>query len=89
MLLVTEVYGIYALATLAWFSWSQPPRRRPAATPGRAVDVYVCTYDEPAEVVLATLAGCRRSPIPTPPTCSTTRGARRWRSSPSSPAPNT
>lgn len=57
-LLVTELYGIYALATLAWFSWSRPPAVRPAPTPGRAVDVYVCTYDEPVEVVMATLAGC-------------------------------
>jgi len=58
MLLATEVYGIYALAILTWFSWSRPPAVRPATTPGRAVDVYVCTYDEPAEVVMATLAGC-------------------------------
>ena len=64
MLLVTEIYGIYALATLAWFSWSRPPRQRPAATPGRAVDVYVCTYDEPAEVIMATLAGCRALTYP-------------------------
>ncbi len=64
MLLVTEVYGIYALATLAWFSWSRPPRRRPATTPGRSVDVYVCTYDEPVEVVMATLAGCRAVTYP-------------------------
>ena len=59
MLLVTEIYGLWALATLTWFSWSRPAAVRPPATPGRAVDVYVCTYDEPAEVVMATLAGCR------------------------------
>jgi cellulose synthase (UDP-forming) len=59
MLLVTEIYGIWALGTLAWFSWSRPPAVRPAATSGRSVDVYVCTYDEPTEVVAATLAGCR------------------------------
>ena len=58
MLLATELYGLYALATLTWFSWSQPAAVRPRATPGRAVDVYVCTYDEPVEVVMATLAGC-------------------------------
>jgi cellulose synthase (UDP-forming) len=58
MLLVTEIYGLYALAALAWFSWSRPPAVRPEATPGRKVDVYVCTYDEPVEVVMATLAGC-------------------------------
>jgi cellulose synthase (UDP-forming) len=58
MLLATEVYGLYALATLTWFSWSRPPAQRPSATPRRAIDVYVCTYDEPVEVVMATLAGC-------------------------------
>jgi cellulose synthase (UDP-forming) len=64
MLLATEVYGLYALAILAWFSWSRPPAQRPAATAGRKVDVYVCTYDEPAEVVMATLAGCRALTYP-------------------------
>ncbi len=64
MLLATELYGIYALAILTWFSWSRPPAVRPPATPGRAVDVYVCTYDEPTEVVMATLAGCRALTYP-------------------------
>jgi cellulose synthase (UDP-forming) len=64
MLLATELYGLYALAILAWFSWSRRPMERPAATAGRTVDVYVCTYDEPAEVVMATLAGCRALTYP-------------------------
>jgi cellulose synthase (UDP-forming) len=64
MLLATEVYGLYALAILTWFSWSRPPAERPDATPGRRVDVYVCTYDEPVEVVMATLAGCRALTYP-------------------------
>lgn len=64
MLLVTEFYGLYALAMLTWFSWSRPPAVRPDPTPGRSVDVYVCTYDEPAEVVMATLAGCRALTYP-------------------------
>ncbi len=64
MLLATELYGIYALAILTWFSWSRPPAVRPEATPGRSVDVYVCTYDEPVEVVMATLAGCRALTYP-------------------------
>jgi cellulose synthase (UDP-forming) len=64
MLLVTEIYGFWALGTLAWFSWSRLPAVRPAATPGRSVDVYVCTYDEPIEVVSATLAGCRALAYP-------------------------
>jgi cellulose synthase/poly-beta-1,6-N-acetylglucosamine synthase-like glycosyltransferase len=64
MLLVTEVYGLYALAVLTWFSWSRRPAKRPEVTAGRKVDVYVCTYDEPAEVVMATLAGCRALTYP-------------------------
>lgn len=64
MLLVTEVYGLWALGTLAWYSWSRSRCERPPATPGRAVDVYVCTYDEPLEVVAATLAGCRALTYP-------------------------
>jgi cellulose synthase (UDP-forming) len=64
MLLVTEIYGLWALATLAWFSWSRTTAVRPAATAARSVDVYVCTYDEPIEVVSATLAGCRALSYP-------------------------
>jgi cellulose synthase (UDP-forming) len=64
MLLATEIYGVYALAILTWFSWSRPAAVRPEATEGRAVDAYVCTYDEPAEVVMATLAGCRALTYP-------------------------
>jgi cellulose synthase (UDP-forming) len=64
MLLVTEIYGLWALGTLAWYSWSRSTAKRPAATAGRKVDVYVCTYDESVEVVLATLAGCRALTYP-------------------------
>jgi glycosyl transferase family 2/PilZ domain-containing protein len=64
MLLATELYGLWALGILTWFSWSRPEPVRPAATPGRTVDVYVCTYNEPVEVVMATLAGCRALTYP-------------------------
>jgi len=64
MLLATEIYGLWALGTLTWYSWSRPRAVRPRATPGRTVDVYVCTYDEPLEVVAATLAGCRALTYP-------------------------
>lgn len=64
MLLVTEIYGLWALGTLAWYSWSRPVAVRPPVTPGVPVDVYVCTYDEPSEVVAATLAGCRALTYP-------------------------
>jgi len=59
MLLVTELYGLWALGTLTWFSWRHPQVTRPPIHSTPTVDVYVCTYDEPEEVVLATLAGCR------------------------------
>jgi cellulose synthase (UDP-forming) len=59
MLLVTELYGIWALGTLTWFSWRRKPLTRPPIRSSPTVDVYICTYDEPEEVVLATLAGCR------------------------------
>jgi cellulose synthase (UDP-forming) len=64
MLLATEVYGLWALGMLTWFSWSNPPARRPPIADCHAVDVYVCTYDEPVEVVLATLAGSRALTYP-------------------------
>jgi cellulose synthase (UDP-forming) len=64
MLLVTEIYGLWAVAMLAWFSWSRSAVVRPPATPGRSVDVCVCTYNEPTEVVAATLAGCRALTYP-------------------------
>jgi cellulose synthase (UDP-forming) len=64
MLLVTELYGLWALGMLTWYSWSRPPAERPPITGRHSVDVYVCTYDEPVEVVLATLAGCRALAYP-------------------------
>jgi cellulose synthase (UDP-forming) len=64
MLLVTEVYGLWALGILTWYSWSRPAARRPPVTSGIGIDVYVCTYDEPVEVVAATLAGCRALTYP-------------------------
>jgi Glycosyl transferase family group 2/PilZ domain len=69
MLLLTEVYGLWALGTLTWFSWSKAAVPRSAASgdptaPRFSADVYVCTYDEPAEVVAATLAGCRALAYP-------------------------
>ena len=58
MLLVAEGYGLWNLAMLTWLSWRLPESRRPAATPGHRIDVYVCTYDEPVHVLEATLVGC-------------------------------
>jgi cellulose synthase (UDP-forming) len=57
-LLVAELYGLWNLATLAWLTWDVTPRTRPCPIPGRSVDVYICTYDEPPAMLEATLAGC-------------------------------
>ncbi len=57
-LLLAECYGLWNLATLAWLTWDVTPRERPPASPGKIVDVYICTYDEAASVLEATLAGC-------------------------------
>lgn len=63
-LLVAEIYGLWNLAMLAWLTWDVTPGVRPPATPGRSVDVYICTYDEPAAVLEATLAGCELMSYP-------------------------
>ncbi len=57
-LLVAELYGLWNLAALTWLTWELRPPLRPPAFPGRDVDVYVCTYDEPTSVLEATLSGC-------------------------------
>jgi hypothetical protein len=57
-LLLAELYGLWNLAMLAWLTWDVTPRNRPHSSPGRSVDVYICTYDEPPAVLEATLAGC-------------------------------
>src|SRR5262245_35468297 len=58
LLLVAEAFGFWNLVILTWFSWRISPSRRPTATVGHTVDVYVCTYDEPVSVLQTTLAGC-------------------------------
>lgn len=64
ILLVTEVYGLWNISILTWFSWSIPTAIRPSVTPGHQVDVYVCTYDETPAVLRATLAGCAAMTYP-------------------------
>jgi cellulose synthase (UDP-forming) len=63
-LLLAECYGLWNLATLAWLTWDVTPRERPPASPGRSVDVYICTYDEAPAVLEATLAGCELMSYP-------------------------
>jgi cellulose synthase (UDP-forming) len=57
-LMLADVYGFWNLAMLSWFGWRVEPSHRPPIGVHRAVDVYVCTYDESAAVVGTTLAGC-------------------------------
>jgi len=40
MLLLTEIYGFWALGTLTWFSWSNPAPRDPRA-PGRRLRLHL------------------------------------------------
>jgi cellulose synthase (UDP-forming) len=63
-LLLAEVYGVWNLAALTWLTWDVAPRPRPQCLPGRSVDVYICTYDEPPAVLEATLAGCELMAYP-------------------------
>ena len=50
------------LLAIAGWDWRQEP---PSSEPANfAVDIFVCTYDEPFEVVAATLAGCRALTYP-------------------------
>ncbi|MCC5949991.1 MAG: glycosyltransferase [Nitriliruptoraceae bacterium] len=54
-----EAYGVVALGLNALQGWRvpPPPGPRPPTSTVPSVDVFVCTYDEAAEVVEATLAG--------------------------------
>jgi cellulose synthase (UDP-forming) len=53
-----EVFNWLSLLLLAHTGWRWGPSVAPPPTPGVSIDVLVCTYDEPEEVVEATLAGC-------------------------------
>ncbi|HEY2536094.1 MAG TPA: glycosyltransferase family 2 protein [Solirubrobacteraceae bacterium] len=64
ILLVCELYGMWNLAMLTWFSWRIPVAERPSSTRERRVDVYVCTYNETPAVLRATLAGCAAMTYP-------------------------
>ncbi|MCU1426129.1 MAG: hypothetical protein JWL83_129, partial [Actinomycetia bacterium] len=57
-LVLVEGYNWVSLGFLAIAGWRWENSGPPVARPGRSVDVFVCTYNEPIEVVEATLAGC-------------------------------
>jgi cellulose synthase (UDP-forming) len=58
LLWLVEMYNFTSLVFLSFYGWRWSEPQRPPATPGYRVDVFVATYDEPREVVEATLAGC-------------------------------
>ncbi|MGN6244999.1 MAG: glycosyltransferase family 2 protein [Motilibacteraceae bacterium] len=64
-LLVSELYGAISLTTMAALSTQARPSVRPPL-PDRqfSVDVFVCTYDEPVEVLRPTLVGARNLTYP-------------------------
>jgi cellulose synthase (UDP-forming) len=59
LLLVTEIFGYVSLSMQTWMSWSVSPPRTPTSEKRLTVDVYVCTYDEPLDILRATLQGAR------------------------------
>lgn len=60
LLLVTEIFGFASLAMQTWMSWRlDAPTEHHEQAPPLSVDIYVCTYDEPVDVLRATLLGCR------------------------------
>lgn len=64
VLLVCEIGGWLSLLGLTWFSWSERPVVRPHRSTSPDIDVYVCTYDEPVDVVMPTLIGCASLTVP-------------------------
>ena len=86
MLLLTEIYGLWALGTLAWFSWSRPPAVRPPSRRAARSTSTSAPMTSRSRWSRRPWPAAAPSPTPTPPTCSTTANGRRWRSSPSSPA---
>lgn len=57
-LAIVETYNLVSLALLALAGWRWSPSIAPPPSPGWSVDVLICTYNEPDDVVEATLAGC-------------------------------
>jgi cellulose synthase (UDP-forming) len=57
-LVLVELFNWVSLVFLALDGWRWDNEVAPLAPDGERVDVYVCTYNEPYEVVEATLAGC-------------------------------
>ncbi len=63
-LFAVELYNWAALALLGHSGWQWEPTVAPPVRREWSVDVFVCTYDEPIDVVEATLAGCAALHLP-------------------------
>jgi cellulose synthase (UDP-forming) len=59
VLVSAETWGWIGSAFFLFHAWSVRDREPPAPPPGRAVDVFITTYDEPLEVVRRTAIGAR------------------------------
>jgi cellulose synthase (UDP-forming) len=58
LLFACEVFGWVMLAGFCFLAWRIPETTRPELGQPRSVDVFLCTYDEGAELLEATLVGC-------------------------------
>ena len=63
-LLAAEIFGWLSLAFYTFLAWSVPRHVRRTAHSSAPVDVFVCTYDEPIQIVEPTLIGCRAITAP-------------------------
>jgi len=59
VLLAAELFAWVSITLYTVMGWRVGLAVRPQRGQEHAVDVYVCTYDEPKAVLHATLAGCR------------------------------
>ncbi len=64
LLLGAEAWGIMHLFLFTFMTWDTSVRPRFEPRDGLRVDVYVTTYDEPLEILEATLIGCQRIRYP-------------------------
>jgi cellulose synthase (UDP-forming) len=59
-----EVFGFATALLHLFMSWRLTVREAPPANPGRSVDVFVTSYDEPVEMVRRTLLAARTMDYP-------------------------
>lgn len=64
VLLVAEMVGWVSLGLYAFLAWRRADCAPAPQCRTREVDILVCTYDEPIEVLRATLLGCRSIEAP-------------------------